>query len=228
MGNFKWDLDLAKKLAAEFTGTAMLMTLGCSIAQFSKSYSEVSLGWGFSYAAAIHTFAFLSGAHINPWVSVSATIVGVMEWELMLCYIACQLLGAFGGFGLAYVALPENSKHFCTTMAGANFDEWKIILVEFMLCGFLLFAYCAIWDKRSKAAYDSYSLRIGFIIAALCFAGHFHGGCSVNFFRSLAPAVVQLEFDGLWAYFVGQLVAAILVPVLWRFVIADEKPEPME
>ncbi|KAH8261036.1 hypothetical protein KR044_002587, partial [Drosophila immigrans] len=169
---------------------------------------------------------FLSGAHLNPWVSVCGAIVGAMGWELMLCYIACQLLGAFAGFGLAYGALPENSKNICLTMPGVFLDEWKVIFVEFMLVAVLLFAYCAVWDKRSNSAYDSFGLRIGLIITGLCYAGHFHSGCSLNFFRSLAPAVVQLQFNGLWTYFVGQLLAAILVPILWRFVISEG--EPME
>jgi len=171
MGNFKFDRELAKKLLAEFTGTAMLMTLGCTISQFTKTSIESSFGWGFSYVTAMHTFAFLSGAHLNPWVSVCATILGVMEWQLMLCYFVCQFLGAFLGFGLAYGAFPENHKDICLTLVGEYVDEWKVIFIEFFLCAFLLFAFCAIWDKRSNTAYDSISLRIGFIFAGLCFAG---------------------------------------------------------
>jgi len=37
-----------------------------------------------------------------------------------------------------------------------------------------------------------------------------------------------MNFQGIWTYLVGQLIAAILVPVLWRFVIAEEEPEKME
>ncbi|KAM8714304.1 hypothetical protein ACLKA7_014436 [Drosophila subpalustris] len=227
MGNFKFDLDLCKKLLAEFTGTAMLMTLGCTIAQFSSSASAISLGWGFSYATAMHTFAFLSGAHLNPWVSVCATIVGVMEWQLMLCYFCCQFIGAIAGFGLAYAAFPENSGDICLTLVASGVDEWKVIFIELFLSGFLFFAFCAIWDKRSNAAYDSLSLRIGFIFAGLTFAGQAYCGCSLNFARTLAPAIIQLKFDGIWTYLVGQLVAAVIVPVLWRFVIQAEEPDKM-
>lgn len=171
MGNFKFDKELVKKLLAEFTGTAMLMTLGCTISQFTLSRGETALGWGFSYVAAMHTFAFLSGAHLNPWVSICATIVGVMEWQLMLFYFLCQFIGALLGFGLAYAAFPENIGNVCLTLVGYQVDEWKVIFIELLLCGFLLFAFCAIWDKRSNAAYDSLSLRIGFIVAGLVFAG---------------------------------------------------------
>jgi len=171
MENFKFDWELAKKLLAEFTGTAMLLTLGCTISQFTSTSTVSSFGWGFSYVTAMHTFAFLSGAHLNPWVSVCATILGVMEWQLMLCYFVCQFLGAFLGFGLAYGALPENHKNICLTLVAPNVDEWKVVFIEFFLCAFLLFSFCAIWDERSDSAYDSFSLRIGFIFAGLCFAG---------------------------------------------------------
>ncbi|KAM8714305.1 hypothetical protein ACLKA7_014437 [Drosophila subpalustris] len=215
-------MDVVKKSLSEFTGTAMLMTLGCTISQFTSSDAETSFGWGFSYATVIHTFAFLSGAHLNPWVSVCATIVGVMEWQLMLFYFLSQLLGAFVGFGFAYAAFPENSKDICLTVPGAHVDAWKVIFIELFLSALLLLAFCAIWDKRSNLDYDSHSLRIGLIIAGLCLAGQASSGCSLNFFRSLAPALTQLNFDGLWAYFIGQLLAAVLVPLLWRFVIAEE------
>lgn len=49
-------------------------------------------------------------------------------------------------------------------------------------------------------------------------------GCSVNFFRSFAPALIALDFRDLWCYFVGQ-VLSLLVPVLWRLVIEDVEPD---
>jgi len=58
-----------------------------------------------------------------------------------------------------------------------------------------------------------------------CYFKHAYSGCSLNFARSLAPAVAQTTFKGLWTYFVGQLVAAILVPLLWRFIISAEEPD---
>ncbi|KAH8394766.1 hypothetical protein KR222_005156, partial [Zaprionus bogoriensis] len=168
---------------------------------------------------------FLCGAHLNPWVSACAAIVKVMDWQTMLCYFLCQLLGSLVGAGMALGAAANNSGDICLTMS--KDDVWRIICLEFMATALLLFAYCAIWDKRSNGAYDSLSLRVGLIIAGLCYAIGGYTGCSVNFFRSLSPAICALKFDNLWCYLVGQIIA-LLVPVLWRFAIAEDDPEKMD
>ncbi|XP_030562584.1 probable aquaporin NIP-type [Drosophila novamexicana] len=224
MGNFKWDMELLKKVFAEFTGTAMVLALGCTVDGTPDAMK--SLVWGLIYLAAIHIFAFMSGAHLNPAVSAAATIVGVMEWQLMLCYMLAQLLGAFCGAGMAFGAQPNGAKQFCATVP--ILKDYLYLVVELLAMMLLMFAYCAIWDKRSDNAYDTMSLRIGFTIAALSFATINLGGCSLNFFRSLAPACISQQFNGLWVYFVAHLLAAVLVPVLWRFLIAEEKPEPAD
>ncbi|EDW02261.1 GH21898 [Drosophila grimshawi] len=205
----------------------MILTLGCCLSTYSSSGPNYAIGWGLIYLAAIHTFAFLSGAHLNPAVSATATIVGVMEWQLMLCYWLVQLLGALVGFGMAYVAMPNKSGKICLTTLG-NYDEVKLMGIELFMMMMFLFAYCGIWDKRSESAYDSVSARVGFIFAALCCASAYYTGGTLNFYRSLAPAIVHVTFGGLWCIFVAHLLATIVVALLWRFLIAAEEPQPME
>lgn len=178
MGNFKCDKELLQKLLAEFTATAMMMTLGCTsssmnsvgveeILGFNVLSSSYPIGWGLSYMAAIHTFAFISGAHINPWVTISAAIFQVIEIPMMICYILVQLLGSLVGAGMA-IAVSQNNNNVC--MVKSVVPTGNLIALEFLATALLLFAYCAIWDKRSEGAYDSLSLRVGFLISGLCYA----------------------------------------------------------
>lgn len=168
MGNFAWDKELWKRLLAELTGTAIVITLGCSLGSkgIGGSRTMSSFAWGLAYLTAIHIFAMLSGAHLNPAVSGTATIVGVMEWRLMLCYMLAQLLGALAGIALAYGAV-ESTTMFCLTYTVSNL---KVMAIELLATFFLLLAYCAAWDTRSEGAYETLSLRIGFIFTALSFA----------------------------------------------------------
>lgn len=240
MGKLKCDKDLFRKLAAEFVGTAMLLTLACTQSgpkysgitkeisnwiEWKNDISQYSFTWGLVIVAIIHTFAFLSGSHINPVVSIAATIMGHMDWALMLVYICMHFLGAFVGYGLAYAAVPKNSGLFCVNYSGGGYKEWKMLLVEFMLTSVLALTVCAVWDRRSRDAYDSVSLRIGLIVAGLMYAGYMYTGTSLNFARTLAPSLIQMEFHGIWTYFVGQVLAAILMPLLWRFVLSSKEDQ---
>lgn len=178
MGNFKCDKELLQKLLAEFTGTAMMMTLGCTgsithaeglanLIGFNVISATYPIAWGLSYMAAIHTFAFISGAHLNPWVSASAAIFEMMDLPTFALYILVQFLGSLVGAGFAFAVAPNNN-HVCLVFRGAPIGV--LIGMEFLATALVLFAYCAIWDKRSEGAYDSLSLRVGFLIAGLAYA----------------------------------------------------------
>ncbi|XP_030380645.1 lens fiber major intrinsic protein-like [Scaptodrosophila lebanonensis] len=223
MGKIKCDRELFRKLLCEFTGTAMLLALGCTLSVGIRG-DELGIGWGLVYTIVLHTFAFLCGAHVNPSVSICATILGHMDWALMLLYILMQFLGSFLGFGLAYAVTPRFSGDICLTVTG-GVKEWKMLLVEFMLISILLLTFCSIWDKRNAGGFDSLSVRVGFVIAGLFYAGHRYTGSSMNFVRTFAPGVVQLEFKGMWTYFVAHMLGAVLVPLLWRFVLAEKSSD---
>lgn len=171
MGNFKFDKDVAKKLFAECTGTAIAITLGCSLFTTGtiitiQDNTAPAIVWGFAYLTAVQIFAFLSGAHLNPAVSGTAAIVGVMEWKMMLFYMLAQFIGAFIGIALSFAVAPSTT-NLCLSYGSS---EMKIFGVELFATIFLLFTYCAAWDTRSENAYDTLPLRVGFIIAALSFA----------------------------------------------------------
>lgn len=165
MGNFIFDKEVFKKVAAEFTGTAIILTLGCCMG--NRGAAILSVGWGLVHMTATHIFAFMSGAHFNPAVSAAAAIVGVMQWQLMLCYMLAQLLGAFLGIILVYVTAVD-SAGIC--IKAIYIKHVYVFALETFAIMFLILAYCAIWDKRSTTTQDSYSLLIGFVVTAASFA----------------------------------------------------------
>ncbi|XP_017867947.1 PREDICTED: aquaporin-like [Drosophila arizonae] len=227
MGNFAFDKELAKRLLAEFTGTALVLTLGCCYAKSGGGYdthsTQSSFAWGLAYLTAIHIFAMLSGAHLNPAVSGTATIVGIMEWQLMLWYMLAQLLGAMAGIALTYAVL-QTSKSLC--LSGMD-DKVNVLSIELLATFFLLLAYCAAWDTRSEGAYETLSLRIGFIFTGLSFATYPTTGCHLNFFRTFAAAAVNGSWGIIWPYLVAHAAAAAAAGCIWRFLFAEEAPEPM-
>lgn len=98
---------------AEFVGTAILILLGGGVVAgvvlakskaFNGGWIVITLGWGMAVAMAVYTVGTISGAHINPAVTLGLASIGDFEWALVPGYIAAQLAGAFTGAVLVYLA----------------------------------------------------------------------------------------------------------------------------
>lgn len=105
---------------AEFVGTAILVLLGggvvagVSLARskaFQAGWIVVTFGWGMAVAMAIYVVGTTSGAHINPAVTLGLASIGEFEWSLVPGYIGAQMVGAFTGACLVYLAYFAHWKH---------------------------------------------------------------------------------------------------------------------
>ena len=101
-----------KEFIGEFIGTAILITLGCGVVAgvlLNKSKAQnsgwlvICLGWGLAVMIAIYTVGSLSGAHLNPAVSIALVVIGKLDIVLLPNYILGQFLGAFVGATIVYL-----------------------------------------------------------------------------------------------------------------------------
>lgn len=102
---------------AEAIGTMILVLLGDGVvatALLNKSKGQhagwiaITTGWGIGVATAVYAVGRISGAHLNPAVSIALASMGSFEWTLVPGYIAAQMLGAFAGACLVWLAyLPH-------------------------------------------------------------------------------------------------------------------------
>ncbi|MBE2999927.1 aquaporin family protein [Nocardiopsis sp. HNM0947] len=98
---------------AEFIGTTILILLGGGVVagvSLAKSKAKeagwivVTFGWGMGVAMAAYVVGAISGAHINPAVTIGMASIGDFEWALVPGYIAAQMAGAFTGAVIVYLA----------------------------------------------------------------------------------------------------------------------------
>ena len=125
-------LGLPRWFLGEATGTFLLVFFGCgSIATSVLTGArldvfEVAVLWGLGIAAAIHLTADLSGAHLNPAVTVALAAWGGFRWRLVPGYALAQFLGAFAasaavyGVFQGYLASYEASHHIARGLAGSE------------------------------------------------------------------------------------------------------------
>lgn len=150
--------------AAEFVGTMVLVLLGNGVVAnvlLKRSKGEnsgwivITTGWGLAVAMAVYAVGRISGAHINPAVSIGLASIGAFEWTLVPGYALAQLAGAFVGATLVWIAyLPhwpataEVEKKlgvFCTAPAIRNYPA--NFLTEMIGTAMLVFGVLAIGDN---------------------------------------------------------------------------------
>ncbi|KAH1004905.1 hypothetical protein HUJ05_005670 [Dendroctonus ponderosae] len=190
---------------AEFLGTAIIVFLSCMGSCFGIQGDQVfsmhtSLTAGLAVATAIQTFGHLSGAHVNPAVTLNALIVQEIKWQFLFSYIGAQVVGSLIGAGI---------------FAG--------LAVEVLLSAILNLAICASWDARNSDKIDSVSLKIGLLVAVLNLGGGAYTGASMNPCRSFGPAVLSADWNNHWIYWTGPIVGALIASGLYRFMFWENK-----
>ena len=109
------------KYIFEFIGTMVLILLGdgvCAATGLERSKAKgggwvvIAMGWGFAVMTGVFISGSVSGAHLNPVVSISCAIAGSMEWSAVPGYVIAQMLGGFTGALLVWLFYKD---HFDAT-----------------------------------------------------------------------------------------------------------------
>lgn len=108
---------MIEKYIFEFIGTMVLTLLGdgvCAAASLDKSKAKgagwvvISMGWGFAVMVGVFIAGSVSGAHLNPAVSIGCALAGTMEWSAVPGYVIAQMLGGFAGAALVWLFYKDH------------------------------------------------------------------------------------------------------------------------
>lgn len=106
-----------EKYIFEFIGTMVLILLGdgvCAATGLDKSKAKgagwvvISMGWGFAVMVGVFIAGSVSGAHLNPAVSIGCAVAGTMEWSAVPGYVIAQMLGGFTGAALVWLFYKDH------------------------------------------------------------------------------------------------------------------------
>jgi MIP family channel proteins len=108
-----------REAAAEFLGTFVLIVFGSAVVaqvvlsgQSHGGYLSINLAWGLAVAMGIYVAGGVSGAHLNPAVTVALAVHRGFAWKKVAPYVAAQVAGAFAGAAVAYLTYREAFDHF--------------------------------------------------------------------------------------------------------------------
>ncbi|MFA4866807.1 MAG: aquaporin Z [Pedobacter sp.] len=227
-----------KKLAAEFIGTFWLVLGGCGSAVLACNYPDagigflgVALAFGLTVVTMAYAIGHISGAHLNPAVSVGCWIAGRMESKDLIGYIIAQVLGGIVAAGILYVIATGNGSSiggFASNGYG-DLSPGKYSMVAALVCEVVMtfiFLLVILGSTDSRAPKGFAGLAIGLCLTLIHLISIPVTNTSVNPARSTSQAIfVGGEALGqLWLFWVAPIAGAILAGIVYKaFFAADSE-----
>ena len=206
-------MPLWRRAAAEGMAAFALVFAGCgAIVSDSRSHGAlgavgVSLTFGLIIMAMVYATGHLSGAHINPAVTIAFTLGRHFPAPDAVAYIAAQLLGAAAAALVLLAAWPDQPAQLGATVPSVGVGA--ALLYEVLLTAILMFVITAVaTDTRAVGA--AAAIAIGGAVALDALFGGPVTGASMNPARSFGPALASGEWRDFWIYVAGPVAGAAL------------------
>lgn len=228
----------------EFIGTLILVLLGDGVVanvSLNKSKGQGSgwiaivLGWGFAVAVAVYVSGFMSGAHLNPAVTLGLAMAGMFSWSNVVFYIVAQILGAMAGATLVWIHYYSHWKEtkdpatilgiFST--APAIRESGPNLIGEAIGTAVLVIGVMAMGPNELTSGLGA--IVVGIIITAIGFGLGGTTGYGINPARDLGPRIIhQLlpivnkgtsDWTYSWIPVVGPIIGALVGALLYNLIL---------
>lgn len=208
---------------AEFFGTFMLVFAGTGVVVVNDLYNGVithpgiAIVWGLVVMTVIYAIGHISGAHINPAVTIAFTAAKKFDESQVLPYLVSQILGALAASTLLGALFQGDTVYGATIPAGSDMQSF---ILEVVLTWFLMLVILGVTSgSEIQGAFAGIAIG-GTVLLEAMFAGPVCGA-SMNPARSIGPAIVSGELSTLWIYLAAPTLGA-LIAVFTNWLIQPE------
>jgi len=217
---------LSAPYLAEALGTFALVFGGAGAAAVNAASdgavgnTGVGLAFGLIVMAVIFTFGHVSGAHINPAISLAFRFIGRISTGRLLGYMSAQLIGAVFG-AIAIRLILGTAVDGAATVPSINGVDAALVS-ETILTFFLgLVVLSVATDERAQGAFVA--IAVGGYVALAATGWGPVAGASMNPARTFGPAIAANEWDSHWVYWLGPLLGAALAVIVYELLLREQK-----
>ena len=250
----------AREAAAEFLGTAVLIAFGSAVVaqvvlsgQTHGGYLSINIAWGLAVTMGVYVAGGISGAHLNPAVTLAVAVHRDFAWSKVLPYIAAQIAGAFTGAAVTYLTYRAAFDRFDggtrqVTGAKATAGIFATYPQDFLRTfpdglidqvvgtAFLIALIFALTDQKNLAPEGRLvPIHFGLLVVLIGMTFGFNAGYAINPARDLGPRLFTLVAGWgsevfragnhwWWVPIVGPLVGGVLGGAIYDQLIGRHHP----
>ncbi|XP_056411345.1 aquaporin-5-like [Hyla sarda] len=223
MRNEICSLAFVRAVFSEFLATLIFVFLGLGSAlnwpSALPSVLQIAIAFGLAIGTLVQTFGHVSGAHINPAVTIAFLLGSHISILRAIFYIVAQLVGAIAGAGILHAVAPTPVRGNLAINQVSAGSPGLALVVEIILTFQLVLCIFASTDGRRNDNVGSPALSIGLSVTLGHLLGIYFDGCSMNPARSLGPAAITGIFADQWVFWIGPIVGGILASLIYNFVL---------
>lgn len=225
-----------KKALAEFIGTFWLVFGGCGSAVLAAGFPEmgigfvgVSIAFGLTVVTMAYAIGHISGAHLNPAVSIGLLVGGRFSAKELVPYIIAQVLGGIAAAGVLYIIVTGNGSSigdFASNGYGdhspGKYNLMACFVTEAVLTFIFLIIILGSTDDRAPKGFAG--LAIGLALTLVHLISIPVTNTSVNPARSISQAIFAGDWalGQLWLFIVAPIVGAVLAGLFYNILGKSE------
>jgi aquaporin NIP len=221
------EVSLLRRAAAEGVAAFALVFAGCGAIVADAEYGGglgvvgIALVFGLVIMVMIYATGHLSGAHINPAVTIAFTLTRHFAARDAVAYVTAQLLGAAAGAFVLLGVWPSQPAELGATMPSVGVGS--ALVYEAVLSAFLMFVITAVaTDTRAVGA--AAAIAIGGTVGLDALFGGPVTGASMNPARSFGPALASGTWSDYWIYVAGPVLGACAGAAAYQLVRGPAQP----
>ncbi|ORX93572.1 aquaporin [Basidiobolus meristosporus CBS 931.73] len=249
-----------REYLAEFLSTMVMLIFGNSVVHqvllntkgTSGEYLSINLGWGFGLTAAIYSNAGISGAHLNPAVTVTMALFRGFPWKKVPGFICAQVIGAFCGAALVHslwfqaidefdggvrqVLGPKATAGFYATYPQPYLNIGTAFWTELLATSLLMIGILGCNDPRNAVHISANPIFVGILVITIGMCTGFLTGYAINPARDFGPRLftwaagygteVWSAYNYyFWVPIVGPMVGGVVGGFIFEFLMCG-KPKP--